>query len=182
MTADVRLPLATLRLIVEPMVPADAAAFARYRSEPEIARYQSWEAPFPEAEAERALAANPRNWPAPGEWLQLAVREDGVLRGDVAVHPLDDPTRPDTIEIGITLSAAAQGRGLATEALVAVLGACFLRGAHRVFASCDARNAPVARLLHRVGMRHEARLIDAEWWKGEWTTADTWAVLASEWR
>ena len=83
--------------------------------------------------------------------------------------------------LGITLAAEAQGRGLAADALRAVIEAGVARGAHRFVASCDARNLPVARLLARIGMRHEARLVDAEWWKGEWTTADTWAVLASEW-
>lgn len=176
------LPLATDRLLIEPLTVADAEAFATYRSDPAVARYQSWESPFSVESAEALLAANPQGWPPPGAWAQLAIRERGVLRGDVAVHPLDDEVTPDTVELGITLAPSAQGRGLATEALRAVITAVLEGGAHRVLLGCDARNAPVARLLERVGLRHEARLVDAEWWKGEWTTADTWAVLAAEWR
>jgi RimJ/RimL family protein N-acetyltransferase len=178
----VSLPLVTDRLLIEPMSVQDAEAFAAYRSDPAVARFQSWAVPFPPDRAREVLLANPGRWPAPGEWAQLAVREGDLLRGDVAVHPLDDAVTRDTVEVGITLARSAQGRGIATEALRAVVSACFEAGAHRVFAGSDARNAPVARLFERVGLRHEARLVDAEWWKEEWTTADTWAVLASEWR
>jgi RimJ/RimL family protein N-acetyltransferase len=178
----VSFPLVTDRLLIEPMTIGDAVRFAAYRSDPEVARFQSWDVPYPVERAQQELAANPQGWPPPGAWTQLAIREGDELRGDVAVHRLDDPVARDTAEIGVTLSPGARGRGIATEALRAVVGACFEAGAHRVFAGCDARNLPVARLLERVGLRHEARLVDAEWWKDEWTTADTWAVLASEWR
>lgn len=174
-------PMVTDRLLIEPMTAADADSFAAYRSDEGVARYQSWTVPFGLDDAERALATNPQDWPEPGRWAQLAVRERGELRGDVAVHVVRDPVAPGTIEVGVTLAPGAQGRGIAAESLRAVISACFARGAHRVFASCDARNVPVARLLERLGLRHEARLVDAEWWKGEWTTADIWAVLAREW-
>jgi RimJ/RimL family protein N-acetyltransferase len=179
---DVSLPLRTDRLLIEAMTEDDAEAFAAYRSDPRVARYQSWEAPYPVERARVALAANPAGWPPPGEWVQLAVREGAAVLGDVAVHVVDDPVLLRTVEVGVSLAPSAQGRGVAAEALRAVVDAAFAAGAHRVFAGCDARNAPVARLLERIGMRHEARLVDAEWWKGEWTTADTWAVLSSEWR
>ncbi len=178
---DVSLPLETDRLLIEPMTVADAAAFAAYRSDPVVARYQSWDVPYPEEAARRALAANPRGWPAPGAWTQLAVREAGELRGDVAVHLLDDPVTPDTVELGVTLAPGSQGRGIATEAVRAVLTASFASGVHRVIALTDVRNRPIARLLTRIGMRHEGRLMEAERWKGEWTTIDTWALLAAEW-
>ena len=55
--------------------------------------------------------------------------------------------------------------------------ALFVHGAHRVFAISDARNEPVARLLARLGFRHEGRNVEADWFKGEWTSIDTWARL-----
>jgi RimJ/RimL family protein N-acetyltransferase len=178
----VSFPLLTDRLLIEPMTIGDAERFAAYRSDPGVARFQSWDVPYPLERAQEALAANPSGWPPPGSWTQLAIREGDELRGDVGVHLLDDPVARDTVEVGVTLTPGSRGRGLATEALRAVVDACFAGGAHRVVAGCDARNHPVARLFERVGLRHEARLVDAEWWKDEWTTADTWAVLASEWR
>ncbi len=32
-----------------------------------------------------------------------------------------------------------------------------------------------------VGLRQESRQVDADWFTGEWTTLDGFAVLASEW-
>lgn len=177
----VSFPLDTDRLLIAPMTVVDAAAFAEYRSDPDVARYQSWDTPFDLEAAVAALTGNPPGWPEPGGWVQLGVREDGVLRGDVAVHVLDDPVTPDTLELGVTLAAGAQGRGIATEAVRAVLTASFASGVHRVTALTDVRNRPIAKLLTRIGMRREGRLVDAERWKGEWTTIDTWALLAAEW-
>ena len=110
-----------------------------------------------------------------GRWLQIAVRHDGRLVGDVAVHALSD--QPDTYEVGVTLAADAQGSGFATEALGALVAELFTGCAHRVFGVSDARNEPVARLFVRLGFRHEGRNVDADWFKGEWTSIDTWARL-----
>jgi RimJ/RimL family protein N-acetyltransferase len=107
----------------------------------------------------------------PGEWLQLAIvdRETGTVCGDRAVRVATD--QPATAEIGVTLARASQGKGLATEALTAVVTELFeQRGMHRVFAEADDRNVPIQRLLERLGFRCEARLVEADWFKGEWST------------
>ena len=51
---------------------------------------------------------------------------------------------------------------------------------HRVFAQVDDRNAPVHRLLERLGLRCEARLIEADWFKDDWSTVRTYAILERE--
>ena len=86
--------------------------------------------------------------------------------------------QPDTYEIGVTMAADAQGSGYASEAVGAVVERLFAAGAHRVLAISDARNEAVARLFTRLGFRHEGRNVDADWFKGEWTSIDTWARLA----
>ena len=50
------LPLTTERLLLRAFRPDDAEPFAAYRSEPDIARYQSWSAPYAVAEARRLIA------------------------------------------------------------------------------------------------------------------------------
>jgi RimJ/RimL family protein N-acetyltransferase len=52
---------------------------------------------------------------------------------------------------------------------------------HRVHAETDERNAPVHRLLERLGFRCEGVLVDADWCKGEWVSLRLYAVLAREW-
>ena len=68
------------------------------------------------------------------------------------------------------------------EALGALIADLFTaRGMHRVLAQADDRNTAVHRLLEHLGLRCEARLVDADWFKGEWTTLRIYAVLEREW-
>jgi RimJ/RimL family protein N-acetyltransferase len=176
--------LVTERLRLRAFEVGDLDAFIAYRSAPDVARYQSWDTPYAPAEAERFLASQRGlAFGAPGAWLQLAVveRETGAVCGDCAVRVASD--QPATAEVGVTFAPASQGRGLATEALAAVLEALFdERGMHRVFAQADERNGPVRRLLERLGFRREARLLEADWFKGEWSTLCVYALLEREWR
>jgi aminoglycoside 6'-N-acetyltransferase len=171
------------RLVVRRFTPADAPAFAAYRSDPAIARYQSWETPFPVEKAERMVEEHSHEHPdMPGEWYQFAValRGSGELIGDCAAHTLAD--EPRQAEIGFTFAPASQGQGYATEAVRRLLAYLFgERGKHRVSANCDDRNVRSAALLRRVGMRREGLLIESTWAKGEWTNVELYAVLGREW-
>ncbi|MCA1982031.1 GNAT family N-acetyltransferase [Nocardioides nematodiphilus] len=171
-------PIVTERLELAPLSAADRDAFVAYRRDPDVARWQGWSPGYSVADADALLSGQPATVePGSGRWLQVGVRRAGILVGDVAVHALAD--QPDTYEVGVTLAPAAQGSGYATEALSALVDGLFAGGAHRVFAITDARNEPVARLFDRLGFRHEGRNVDADWFKGEWTSIDTWARLRS---
>lgn len=174
--------LRTPRLVVRRMRPDDAATFAAYRSDPEVARYQGWDAPYAMEQAVAFVAAMADQHPdTPGEWCQLAVADlAGCHVGDVAV--LVDAADPRLATIGFTLAPEAQGQGYGAEAVTAVLDYLFAaRGKHRVAAQCDARNERSAALLERVGMRREAHRLANAWWKGEWTDEYEYAVLDREW-
>ncbi len=174
----------TERLGLRPFQVDDLEALVAYRSDPEVARYQSWDSTYSMADAESFLISQRELvLGQPGEWLQLAIvdRETDAVCGDCAVRVVSD--QPATAEVGVTLAQASQGKGLATEALTAVVTELFeQRGIHRVFAQADDRNVPVLRLLERLGFRCEARLVEADWVKGEWTTLRLYAVLDREWR
>jgi len=91
--------------------------------------------------------------------------------------------QPRTAEVGVTFAPATQGGGLATEALGAVVSRLFEEhDIRRVYAQADDRNIPVHRLLERLGFRCEARLVEADFFKGEWCTMRTYAVLRREWQ
>jgi aminoglycoside 6'-N-acetyltransferase len=174
-------PLRTARLTLRPFTEADAGAFAAYRSDPGVARYQSWDAPYPLASAvafiRELAAAEPDR---PGEWFQIALDLDGELVGDCAFAPWAH--EPRTAEIGFTLAPGHQRRGYAREAVTALLGYLLdTLGKHRVTATCDARNLASARVLEAVGMRREGHLVEASWAKGEWTDDFVYALLAREW-
>jgi aminoglycoside 6'-N-acetyltransferase len=148
------LPISTDRLTLRAFTAADAPAFAAYRSDPAIARYQSWDIPFTVEQAEHLIAGQADlTGPAPGEWLQIAVDRSGTLVGDVAVNLSEDR---ETAEVGCTLAADHQGHGYAREAMDALLAALFEAvGVHRVTAGIDPRNRASIRLFEQLGFSHE---------------------------
>jgi RimJ/RimL family protein N-acetyltransferase len=173
----------TTRLLLRRFEPADLPTMVAYRSDPAVARYQSWTPDWSMADAEEFLREDQATaLGTNGAWTQVALveRASGAMVGDLALHFV--AAQPDTVELGVTLAPAHQGRGLAAEALRGVISWLFsVHGTHRVLAQADARNAPVRRLLERVGLRQEAELVEADFWKGEWTTLCIYAVLAREW-
>lgn len=173
----------TARLRLRRFERVDLPAMVAYRSDPAVARYQSWTPEWSMTDAEAFFAADQATvLGTRGTWTQVALvaRASGELCGDLALHFIAD--QPDTVELGVTLAPAHQGRGLAAEALRTVVSWLFAaHRTHRVLAQADARNAPVRRLFTRLGFRQEAELRAADWWKGEWTTLCIYAVLADEW-
>jgi RimJ/RimL family protein N-acetyltransferase len=176
--------IVTERLVLRLLRAEDVPAFAAYRSDPGVARYQSWDTSYATADGERLVASQQGvDFGDPGPWVQVAAvdRATGALCGDCAVRVATD--QPRTAEVGVTLAPGRQGSGLATEALGAVVARLFEdHDIHRVYARTDDRNVAVHRLLERLGFRCEARLVEADWFKGEWTTLRTYAMLRREWR
>jgi len=171
----------TERLTVRAMLPSDVEAFVAYRSDPDVARYQSW-SDYTRGQGAALVAEMQDLRPGtPGEWYQLAVADaDGRLVGDLATHVDADEHRQ--LEVGFTLAPEHQGRGYATEALRGLLGHAFgTWGIHRVVAITDARNEAAASLLLRVGFRQEAHFVDNVFFKGAWGSELLFAMLESEW-
>lgn len=170
------------RLILRRFEDRDLASFVAYRSDPEVARYQSWDS-CDEQEARAFIREMASARPgAPGEWFQVAVesKETGGLIGDCALQ-VDEQERYRA-EIGFTLAREQQGKGFASEAVVRLLDYAFDElGLHRVVAIADCRNAPSWALLERIGMRREGHLLENVWFKGEWADEYLYAVLKDEW-
>lgn len=153
------LPHETERLRLRRLSPRDLPHFQAYRSDPEVGRFQGWQALSDDAAAAflQAMAAAP--WCPSGDWFQLGVaeRESDTLVGDIGLC-LRHEYGP-MLEIGFTLAARAQRCGLAAEATQAVLGLVFAHtDAARVVAISDGRNAAALRLLARLGFSRVAAL------------------------
>jgi aminoglycoside 6'-N-acetyltransferase len=175
--------LETPRLILRAFEDRDIAPFAAYRSDPEVARYQGWEAPFSLEQAAHFVNAMKAQTPGePGAWFQIALelKSSGEMIGDVVFHVLaEDPCQA---EIGFTLARAFQGRGYAAEAVKCLLDYLFgTLNLHRVRANCDPENETSAHLMERVGMRREGRFVESLWFKGRWAGEDWYAILRREW-
>jgi RimJ/RimL family protein N-acetyltransferase len=175
--------LRTPRLHLRRFRASDVEVFARYRSDPAVARYQGWDAPYPVERATEfvsTMATAPAD--VPGEWLQVAIARstDGSLVGDCAFAP--EEHEPRNAEIGFTVAPEHQGRGYAREAVSLLLRYLFDHlGKHRVAASCDSRNLASAKVLAAVGMRQEGHRLESTWSKDEWTDDLLFALLRREW-
>src|SRR5690349_7224055 len=88
-------PLNSRRLMLRRFNIGDTEQFAAYRSDPDVARFQSWES-FSLAEATEFIARQEvQHIPKPGQWLQIAitVRPSGALIGDCAFKILASDAR-----------------------------------------------------------------------------------------
>lgn len=180
-------PVLTERLALRPIDPdRDVAAIHAYRSVPEVCRYVPF-SPGPVedlaarlADPERVRSVLDRD--AEGQVLSAVVelRGTGEVVGDLVLFWHSDADRH--AEVGYVLHPDHEGRGYATEAVRALVGLAFDdAGAHRVTTRIDERNTASVRLVERLGFRQEARFVDAEWFKGEWSTMLVHALLDHEW-
>ncbi len=173
------LPLHTGRLTLRAFTAGDTAAFAGYRDDPNVARYQDWELPVSGDAAARFVDGQRAvTGPVLGDWVQIAVEHDGELAGDVAVG-LDETGSLATI--GYTVRPESQGRGIGREAVGALVDALFdSAGVHRVAATIDPRNVSSARLLEQLGFRHEGSAKAAVAVRGAWEDEDRYALLRED--
>jgi RimJ/RimL family protein N-acetyltransferase len=162
----------------------DAAAFAGYRSDPEVARLQGWDVPYSFDEAQRFVESLGNVSPGkPGAWFQFAVvlRSGEALIGDCALRTTRSD--PRQAEVGFSFATRYQRHGYASEAVSCVLGYAFTTlEMHRAFSIIDARNERAQRLLERTGFRREGHFVEATWFKGEWVSEFLYAQLVKEWR
>ena len=130
----------------------DLDPFLAYRDDPEIARFQSWEAMSREKAAGFiAHMASIDPLLRPGHWTQIAIAQTATddLIGDMGLYLSNDGLEA---EIGITLARSSHGQGHAMRACQLAVGLLFDRTAiTRINAFADARNTASRRLCDRLG-------------------------------
>jgi RimJ/RimL family protein N-acetyltransferase len=178
------LHLETPRLILRPFRDSDLEPFLAYRNDSEVARYQSWDVPYPCESGiqfiELMKYANPNNR---GEWFQAAVelKSTQEMIGDVAFCTTVTDERQALI--GYSVARPHWRHGYAFEAIGCLLGYLFdERGLHRVIAECDVDNVASWKLLEKFGFRREAYLVENIYFKGRYGSEYHYAMLVREWR
>ena len=174
--------LESRRLVLRRFTELDIEPFLAYRSDPDVARYQSWEN-YTRDDAQREVEDLRTLHPdIPGQWFQFAieVKATNEMIGDCAL--LTPLAEPGQAEVGFTLASEHQGRGYATEALRCLLDYVFISlQKHRVIATADCENSRSVALLERVGMRREGHFLQNTWFKERWADEYQYAILRSEW-
>lgn len=176
-------PIETERLLLRPFATSDHTALLAIHSREDLTRYLYW-GPRGPAEVSEVLVDKVAGakLEQEGDVLHLAVvlREEGTLVGDVLLMWSSLVHR--SAEVGFVFHPDHHGRGYATEATAALLRLGFEElGLHRIYGRLDARNTASGRVLEKLGMRREARLVENEWVKGEWTDEAIYGMLDREW-
>jgi RimJ/RimL family protein N-acetyltransferase len=180
------LPLDTPRLRLRVLQPSDLDALVDYRNDPDTARFQFWDVPYTRERAEDEFAGQAGlDDITPSGWTQIAaeLRDPAlttcpVLVGDLAVG-LEHGGAVATI--GYTLAPAWRRRGLAREAVGALIDALFDHtAAHRIVASLDPLNSASERLLIDLGFQREGIARQAYHLRGEWVDDLIYSLVRSD--
>lgn len=166
------------RLVIRPLVPDDAEAFAAYRNDPVVAAYQQWDLPFDYKAANTLIERmSVRELGDQGWVLRAIALPDGELLGDLALN-----TRGQQAELNITLCRDAQGKGYAAEAIRTVLSHAFtLLELHRVYAQVNPRHLLMVRLLEHLKFRLEGTMRKSQLHREIWSDEAIYAILKTEW-
>ncbi len=146
----------TERLTLRRPALSDAEAiFRNYAQDPEVTRYLLWRPHGGVAETESFLRESMERWEEGTEfaWV-ITPRESDEAIGMIAVRPDEFKA-----ELGYVLARSHWGKGLMTEAGMAVMD--WLKGEpgiYRVWATCNLENGASARVLEKLGMQREGLL------------------------
>ncbi|MDP2304848.1 MAG: GNAT family protein [Pseudomonadota bacterium] len=169
--------LRTDRLVIRPFTASDFPALRAYAQAQSAAEYGSWLGGAGPADAARYLVDTIARYGRPPR-ADLAISFEGQLIGGVAYRQIW--MSPPTMELGWVIHPAFTGKGLAREAVGALLGALFGRFAElqRVEARVRASDASGIRLLERLAFVREGSIRHE---RSEADGALLYGLLRSEW-
>lgn len=152
--------LATPRLLLRPFVPDDAAEVQRLADDAEVAEMtMAIPHPYPDGAAQAWIAMHAPGYASAAEiTYAITRRDDERLLGAIALRGISGPDARG--ELGYWIGREHWSRGYCTEAAQRLVAFGCEEGAlTRVVARCLARNAASARVMVKLGMRPEGRLV-----------------------
>ncbi|HLY62759.1 MAG TPA: GNAT family N-acetyltransferase [Terriglobia bacterium] len=151
--------LETNRLLITAWDPQDWKAFYTVSSDPDVMKYIGKGDPWSAERTEQFVNGQIENFDRLGFCLwKLTDKPTRALIGFCGLQHLDESLE---IEIGWWLAKAFWGKGLATEAAMAVLRYGFDTIAlERIVAIAQPANRASIRVMEKLGMRHERNTVD----------------------
>jgi [ribosomal protein S5]-alanine N-acetyltransferase len=174
--------LETERLKLVQMSGEHSARLFEMRSDDEVMRYIPRPRPTMMSEVHDFIAIN-NQLIASGEGINWAIclKEENMLVGNVGFWRFKPEDR--RIELGYSLLRSYWGRGIAIEAIRAVLQYGFeVMNAHSVEADVDPRNTASVKVLERSGLVFEGCLRESCFWEGEFSDTAVYSMLSHEWK
>ena len=173
--------LETEDLLLRPMRMRDAKDIFSYSSDPEVARYVLWN-PHRNLSDTRAYIRYIRSLyhrGLPSSWA-VVFKPDGKVVGSIGFMSWIPVNH--TAEVGYSFSRKYWNRGLATQALQAVIQSAFssIPALNRLEAQHDIRNPASGRVMEKCGMRREGLLRSRILNKSEFADVVLYAILRSD--
>ncbi|MBR4961845.1 MAG: GNAT family N-acetyltransferase [Clostridia bacterium] len=182
--------LHTRRLMLRRMLKSDYKDMYEYASQSVVTRYLLWDEHDSEAYTYKYL-----------QYIQSRYRLGEFYDWAVVVKDPSESGQPfskgkmigtcgftrfhgehNAAEIGYVLSPAWWGKGIAPEAVSAVLRFGFTElGLHRIEARYMAGNSASRRVMEKVGMTYEGMARESMFVKGEFVSVGTCSILRDEW-
>jgi [ribosomal protein S5]-alanine N-acetyltransferase len=170
--------LHTERLVLRPFKLTDAPKLHELISAWEIA-YNTLNIPhpYPQGLAENYIVATTEKWMT-AESLAFAVTHQNELVGCANLSVRHSQSRA---EIGYWIGVPYWGNGYASEAAAKLVEFSFKKmKLYRVFGTCFSRNVASARVMQKIGMRHEGTLRGHYHRWGEYLDTDYYGMLREE--
>jgi RimJ/RimL family protein N-acetyltransferase len=144
--------LETGRLRLRRLRPSDEPALVALDSDAEVMRYIGSRGGTPEQIVARAREKIGSDHGAVGWWM-VETKDDGAFRGIAGLLPMSEGR---DIELAYRFTRATWGRGIATEAAVALTDYAFMgAGLARLVAVTFPENTPSQRVLEKVGFAYD---------------------------
>jgi RimJ/RimL family protein N-acetyltransferase len=174
--------LETQRLILRPLVLADAPAVQHLAGSREVARMTiAIPHPYEEGMAEQWIATHEEQFlNTKGVHFAVTLREQQALCGVVGLE-IDAPN--NNAMIGYWLGVPYWGKGYCTEAARAVIGYGFESlGLHRIHSYHFGSNPASGRVMQKLGMEYEGRLREHILKWGDYEDHVQYGLLAAQWK
>lgn len=175
------------RLMLRSLVPADYEAWreVRERCHDWLARWQlrpivaSSEAE--DSESFGMLCAHRTRWARLGTSYSFGIFVGGQFAGEIHLGAIVRGAY-DSANLGYWVDQRMAGKGLAPEAAAMVLEFAFESlGLHRVEVTMSERNAASRRVVEKLGLRLEGRVVGYSHMRDGWEDCFRYAITAEEW-
>jgi len=160
---------------------SDFNAVHMYAADPQVVRYFSWGPNTPEETLSfiNSAAISAERQPRQRYDLAIILRSDETLIGGCGLYIQAD--RCFEAEIGYCLQRQYWGAGFGTEVAALLVYFAFNKlKLHRVFATCDPKNAASIRVLEKVGLKREGLMRGYMKQNDKWADSLLYAILKSD--
>lgn len=180
------MPVPTLeseRLILRPLTEADLPAVFAYASDPEVTRYMLFETHADLADTRFFLEELVFPGYAEGIPSALAICERGAPEwalGTISLNWRSEENRE--MELAYALARPRWGQGIVSEAAALMRDFAFAHfPVERLMARCAVENVGSAKIMARIGMRHEGTHRHVVFRRGSFVDHHVYAILREEW-